>query len=154
MTNPQEKVKISLSLAALERLIGGDSELEVELRHQIVRNFTEKHLKQLANSELMSQTYRQINNDIKTEVAKYVSGHWVAVWGEQFGVDSVLAKGIKNEVDKLVKETIAALITLTVESKLSNWDNYTDNKIKALFDAKISDLVNQKFQEKLWQLSS
>lgn len=37
------KIQIN-SLEALERLIGGDTELEIDIRNSIVHKFTQKHL--------------------------------------------------------------------------------------------------------------
>ena len=42
------KIQIN-SLDALERLIGGDTELEIEVRNSVIQKFAEKHLKPLAN---------------------------------------------------------------------------------------------------------
>ncbi len=48
MTN---KLTIQInSLEALERLIGGDSQVEIDVRNNIVQAFAEKHLKALAGS--------------------------------------------------------------------------------------------------------
>lgn len=41
------------SLEALERLIGNDAELEINLRNAIVQEFAKKHLKAVAQSEYM-----------------------------------------------------------------------------------------------------
>lgn len=45
-------MKVELTLPALERLIGGDSEIEVGLRTQIVEAFAEKHLRKLLNDAM------------------------------------------------------------------------------------------------------
>jgi hypothetical protein len=42
-------------LEALERLIGGDSEVEVESRNSVVQKFAETHLKAIANSTNMAR---------------------------------------------------------------------------------------------------
>ena len=40
------KIQIN-SLEALERLIGGDTQVEIEIRNSIVQEFTKKYLKSL-----------------------------------------------------------------------------------------------------------
>lgn len=46
-------VKIQIaSLEALERLLAGDTELEIEIRNSIIQNFSNKHLKGIANEYL------------------------------------------------------------------------------------------------------
>lgn len=47
------KIQIN-SLEALERLIGGDTELEIEVRNSIVQEFAKKYLKGIINEELMT----------------------------------------------------------------------------------------------------
>lgn len=57
------KIQIN-SLAALERLIGGDTEVEIEVRDSIVQNFSKKHLKTVAQALIESG----INEDIKRQM--------------------------------------------------------------------------------------
>jgi len=60
------KIQIN-SLEALERLIGGDNELELQIRTSIVHEFTNKHLKSLATSKLMKDTENAIMNEIENQ---------------------------------------------------------------------------------------
>lgn len=46
------KIQIN-SLEALERLIGGDSELEFEIRNNVAQDFAKKHLKAVALNEVV-----------------------------------------------------------------------------------------------------
>jgi hypothetical protein len=48
----QTGIRIYLDLAGLERLIGGNTAAEIEIREGIVRTFAKKHLKELANLEI------------------------------------------------------------------------------------------------------
>lgn len=68
-------MKIQLnSLEALERLIGGDSEVEIEIRNSIVQEFTKKHLKALVNEilakEVIQEAARQAKNQLREEFFK------------------------------------------------------------------------------------
>lgn len=60
------KIQIN-SLAALERLIGGDTELEIEIRNNIVQEFTKKHLKQIATASVINQAIHSIEEDLIRE---------------------------------------------------------------------------------------
>ncbi len=58
-------VKLQInSKEALERLIGGDSQLEIELRNSIVQEFAEKYLKAVANSEVIDSKLEKLKNGL------------------------------------------------------------------------------------------
>ena len=61
------------SLEALERLIRGDSETEVEIRNNVVQRFAEKHLKPLINSDSATSTLNQIRQHVESEISTKVS---------------------------------------------------------------------------------
>lgn len=69
------KIQIN-NLAALERLIGGDTELEIEIRNNIVQEFTKRHLKGLVETETIKQaitdTKLMVVNYAKKEVAEQI----------------------------------------------------------------------------------
>jgi hypothetical protein len=64
----QTGIRIYLDLAALERLIGGSSEAEVEIREGIVRTFAKKHLKELANLEAFQPYLKKIAGAVEEEL--------------------------------------------------------------------------------------
>ena len=66
----EQPVKIQLNLAALERLIGGSSEAEVELRQSVVENFTHRHLKALANEKLVQAQELVIKRYVDDQIGK------------------------------------------------------------------------------------
>lgn len=57
-------VKMFLSGPALERLIGGDTEMEMHCRQQIVDSFARRHLTSIANSEAHKKTVTEIRKFI------------------------------------------------------------------------------------------
>ena len=69
------KIQIN-SLDALERLIGGDNELEIEIRSSVVENFTKKHLNTLVNNDLMKKTAIGIQNTLTKQFFEEVKDGW------------------------------------------------------------------------------
>ena len=58
-------MKIQMNnLEALERLIGGESEVEMDIRASIVDAFCKKHLKSIANEEFV----KRMAEAVKTEI--------------------------------------------------------------------------------------
>jgi hypothetical protein len=62
-------IKIQLnSLDSLERLIGGDSEIELSIRNNIVQEFTKKHLKSLVQDEIITKNVAKVKSDLEFEI--------------------------------------------------------------------------------------
>jgi phosphopantetheinyl transferase (holo-ACP synthase) len=66
-------MKVSLTLAALERLIAGDTEIEVEIRHQIAENFAKRHLKTILNDATWQAAATGWRETLDTEIRRIIS---------------------------------------------------------------------------------
>lgn len=62
-------MRMELTLSALERLLGGDTEIEAGMRQQIADEFCKKNLKALLNDE----TYKRISEQWRTEIKQAVA---------------------------------------------------------------------------------
>ena len=60
------KIQIN-SLEALERLIGGDTDVEIEIRNSIVQEFAKKHLKGVISEGLLAGAARRAKEEIEDE---------------------------------------------------------------------------------------
>lgn len=73
------KIQIN-SLAALERLIGNETEIEMDIRQSVVEAFTKKHLKSLVNDEVLSRIKGEILSDLRKEfIRPQAKGYWKTV---------------------------------------------------------------------------
>ena len=89
------KIQIN-SLEALERLIGGDNELEISIRDNIVQEFTNKYLKGLVNSDKIKEASWSINQKIRNCVEEtYLSGAYLKP-----EIINNIRKEVKDYVDK------------------------------------------------------
>lgn len=101
---------LQLNLPALERLLGGDSEIEVQLRHQIVQQFTKKHLLQVIKDPLI----QKLKTEMEKEIEQYVGKE---VWSSGYGftihiqerIKELIRKASEVEIKKFVSETFAQL---------------------------------------------
>jgi len=117
------KIQIN-SLAALERLIGGDSNVELEIRENIVQEFAKKHLKPLANDELIKKHKEDIQRDISavsSAVSQEVEHITAAEFG-QFKKDSwgkptgfILSPEVKETVVNSAREQFRPMLAQLVE---------------------------------------
>lgn len=117
------KIQIN-SLEALERLLGGSTDMEIELRQAIAVEFTKKHLKPLATSDavqLIATELREQVGAIRDEVRKKIStllAEEIATiqrdcWGR---VDSVnLKPEVKAQIQSLVRSSTYDIIREQVD---------------------------------------
>ena len=61
------KIQIN-SLEAVERLIGGDNEIEIQVRNSIVNDFTKRHLKGVVSEKMSKDISKAIENELLKEV--------------------------------------------------------------------------------------
>ena len=152
------KIQIN-SLEALERLIGGDNQMEFEIRRSIVDDFTKKHLKSLLDEELIETLVREHKKEIenvlmdkkifqdpyyrtqtvlkdeylnliKKEVEKQVSN------SIRTTIEEIINKNnIKEELETLVKEKSNYIKTIWTEENIQYRINKAaDFKLKNLID--------------------
>jgi F420-0:gamma-glutamyl ligase-like protein len=129
-------VKIQInSREALERLIGGDSELEVELRNSVVQDFSNRHLKSIATVMVgriesaaqqavkevaekqigflnydIGRTYFKLKPEVKTaienEVANLIQEETRKV-AEAFDAEGIIKKMVEDRLNAVFKEQVA-----------------------------------------------
>lgn len=61
------KIQIN-SLDALERLIGGNSEIEIEIRGNIVQEFSKRYLKDIVAADAIKQVTSEVINSVREEI--------------------------------------------------------------------------------------
>lgn len=144
-------IKIQLnSLEALERLIGGDSELEFELRNKIVQDFSRRHLKSLVNAageDMQRAVYGIFDTYIKEHAQSLHKG-----WNGRYQIE--LKDDVKNAIAAEFQTKVNNFIQETANKFFEG--EGLESKIQAAIDRKleagIKDLVNQKVNEKLQKL--
>lgn len=100
-------MKLVLTVPALERLIGGDTEVEVELRKSIVQEFSKRHLTAVA---------KEVYNDIeaakaliKEQVLREMGAVKLEAWsGGRYKLTSECTTAIKVSVMDVIHEAVAA----------------------------------------------
>ena len=151
-------VKIQInSLEALERLIGGDSALEIKLRNSIVQDFTKRHLKALATDNLLLQMQRTIQEEVKKEFFENVKS------GSYGGTRSVLKKEVldelkeqlKYEANRQLREVVQELIDFNkTNEEITKALDYSTGVIltelqSSVLEKRLNAMVDKKIKEKL-----
>ena len=134
------KIQIN-SLKALERLIGGDSEIEIEIRKSIVAEFAKRHLRSIV---------ADIDKIIGEIAIKEFSGCFGKItrnntWtGEHFEISDEIKRVIKGQISPIVNKKLSEAINeVVIDVK------YIDELVKYYVDKSFEDRVNQKVAEKI-----
>jgi len=156
--NTPIKIQIN-SLDALERLIGNDTTLEIEVRNSIVQEFTKKHLKALAEESVIKASEKSVMNYLKTE---YLTEQRKGYYGTELILKNPISDVIKNNVNTIVLGEIDRIISTKVmvpelEKKIlvkfSEIDKLIDERLGYLTDGVINNYIenkaNQKIKDKL-----
>jgi len=142
------------SLEALERLIGGDSEVEVELRTAIVQDFAKRHLKGIITKEVLDKIVVDFRGTFKSYLLdQFCSVHrsWNDVIKEFIFKDPYKTAVIKhlhdlaNEVVTTYKdeltEHIKHQITLSITEMHEALKTYALDDIKKSTSTMVDNLI-------------
>jgi poly-D-alanine transfer protein DltD len=148
------KIQIN-SLEALERLIGNDNELEIEIRNSVVQNFVTKHLKSLAREAVVKNAAEATQEAIKAEFFDVVGTGWNKKI--QFKEDVLkelkidLEYRVKQEMSKLISEILEREKTLELlQSKLNSAAGYIIEELsKETLERRLNILIESRIKAKL-----
>ncbi len=154
------KIQIN-SLEALERLIGNDNELEIEVRNNIVQDFAKKHLKSVANSGTIQNAVRFIETTLQAEI-KAETERQIGVIKDPHSYNSYNRKVILNDhLDRAVKAKASAEVSTLVEDAVKTATDkimarytpeYIDDVITSKLEYYTDKLVEKKLEQRLSDL--
>ena len=141
------------NLEALERLIGGDTEVEIEIRNSVVQNFADKHLKDLANtpeisgtlSQIKEEIYKQARNKIENEIATFKTSYGSSI------TDVQLRPAIQEKITTQIKNLVEDTVRQSVNEAIKVWATNPDLKrrIDARFEYYTKEYINSEIKERL-----
>ena len=151
-------IKIQINnLEALERLIGGDTETEIEIRNSIVQEFAKRHLKAVAQEQITMALKNTLIQEIKDKFLEEKKDAYN--WNKTTMLNKETSLLIKNEVNNILESNLRQTIKDFIKSYdldkrierliLMHEEGFQDTCIKKFSDAEIERLVNQRIKEKL-----
>lgn len=146
------KIQIN-SLEALERLIGGDTDLEIEVRNSVVQDFTKKHLKALATSEVVSLQNKACIQEIKDEFFVTVKERWNTIVKFNPTIVDKLKRDLIYSAERNLRKTVSdALKEIDYKTKITNQINHAcDYIVSELTDKVLENRLNKLVDERLKQ---
>jgi hypothetical protein len=158
-------VKLDLNLPALERLLGGDAELEVQLRKQIVAEFTERHLAGVVKTEEYKKVldhWRDAANkcldaacqaEITRQVGELVKVGPANGWHWEYRLVPKVTDKIKELVEGTVAQTVSAkmadVLKEDIDRRQRQLRDHVETKVKEVLDQDIARLVKDGVQQRL-----
>ena len=145
------KIQIN-SLDALERLIGGDSEVEIEIRNSIVQEFTKKYLKSVAEKVLESEvavftkgikaTFQQQAQDAIGEMKN--PGYYSQTFVPNETFKKAISEQVQYQVDRQISAAIDARFTEVAKNGI---EQQIDYRIKRLMADSFGRIIEEKLKE-------
>lgn len=141
-------VRIALNVPALERLLGGDSELEVHLRHQVAENFCRRHLKSLLKSEAIQDVIKSFQADAIEEVQQNIGTLRQETYGAHRKLtlkpefEEKLKALVQVNVDQIIASAMPAeRLKDLIKQQTDYWSGYIDRSIRRHIDVEIEKQV-------------
>lgn len=109
-------MRVDLSLAALERLMGGDTEVEACLRQQVAEQFAKHHLKPLLNDALFSRMKQWFAGEVQKateEAIGTLKREYSSVWGGQDKL--TINESLKKAIEQMAVAAADAAIKANLE---------------------------------------
>ena len=141
------------SQAALERLIGGDSQLAIEARNSIIQNFTQKHLKSLVNLEVVQNEANKLRKDFAVLVNEKIGAEIgvIKTDGYQKVFQSALRPEIQEFLNKTIESKVYDLIKKSVEEKVASMN--IEKLVKDMIDASVAYRIRDGVKKRLDEVS-
>lgn len=136
-------MKIQLDIKALERLIGGDSEIEVEVRQQIADAFAKRYLKSLLTTDAMGKMKSELLEGLKYNVF------------EKHTMHQDYSQKIKDMCDKFIAaECDKYFLSLDpfkiMGERIYAAAKWVDDELRqVVLEKRIDDLVDKRIKERL-----
>lgn len=132
-------LKLSLNLPALERLIGGDSEIELNLRHQVASQFAEAKLRNAFEAEMQLLAFDAVKEALKnTNVSALLATHRSELRGQ---VDLILGEAKARE-QKLILDFWNAL-TDRMDAAVREVSSTMELKLTERIDSRIAHITER-----------
>lgn len=141
------------SLEALERLIGGDTQVEIDIRNSVVQKFADKHLKAVANSDAVRKTMEGIQAAVQKQIADRLE-QGIATFKSTYGgsvYDVKLHPEIVTVIESKVRNTIDQSVQRAVQSAIDNWTGATqlEERIQKRVDYHTKEKIDQEIKSRL-----
>ena len=145
------------SLEALERLIGNDNELEIQLRNSVAQDFATRHLKALVNDTLLTKAVEIVKKDIVDEFVKSYKkqGYFSKIPVFEQSIIEEFKSELRLSAYQSFQDAVGDLLKIeeakqTVQDRINRAvDSISEQIEKAILERRIEKMVDARIKEKL-----
>lgn len=151
------KVQIN-SLAALERLIGDDKEMEITVKSSIINEFAKSYIKSVANSEIVDTIKSAVLEEVrKTDyfglLTKGTSSNgWFTSNLLSKEAKELVRTQVREEVDQLISDTVAPIREELANDIKSRLDLMSLSVSRCIREEVQKETINKLVQKRLKDL--
>lgn len=145
-------MRLELNLPALERLIGGDTEIEIGIREQIANEFAQRHLKALMNDAQFRKIHAAWQKELDAAVEAKCQEFLTELKQEQANVPLYKAKHgtwLSCRIQEAVEKAVDRAIDAAVADRVEKWATYIRQDIPRLAHAALARKVNEMVEEEI-----
>jgi hypothetical protein len=148
------KLTLNLTYPVLEKLIGGDSEIEVQIRSQIADRFLKNYLKKFVSDERIQQLRIDVNKSVDKQIAQELGFLQGKFFSESFQLNpkytEIILKKLKESLDKIINEAIKQVdITSLIEAKMKQLIEINMDMINKRIDEVAKKIIDNNVAVKL-----
>lgn len=151
MSHPErKKIVLNVSTDALVAMLGGDSELEVQLRNSIAQEFTRKYLKGIVNEQVVKEALNGASTAATAALEEFfVRDTWSTCWKPKPELDTAIKLVVRKKIDIIISETVQQYVdTLDINELIKLQVEHTvQSRIKAGVTAEISRIMNNALKQ-------
>lgn len=144
------KIQIN-SLAALERLIGDDKEMEFAVKDSIINTFAKNYLKSIAHSEIIDALKKAVLYELEKDLNLVVER--TSSWA---GCTYKAKPELKEAVDKAAKEALNEIVKEAVNEKMAGINEEVNQRVGYALDcicAKVAEVnIDRLVRERLTKM--
>ena len=147
---PESGVTLQInSLAALERLLGGDNELTVSIRKSVAAAFVRNYITDLIRSEF-TQKDAELKKAIADEVAKVClqKAKYSVNWVPTYELTPAIKEKIQSEVTTLVSNVIRDEVVRQSDALMTLMKDELE-KLRGRIPALVAERVTNKFNKEV-----
>lgn len=142
-------MKLSISVEALNRLLGGDTELEIELRHQVAKQFTKDHLMPLVNSAAFQGVIAEIQDAIHA-IKQEANAEIVKEVGQlKRDFTGRLNPELTDRIKELVKSATYTAVEQSIGEHVKNHIDYYEKSWAHQIDKKVNAALEQQIEKRI-----
>lgn len=146
---------------ALDRLLGGDSELEIELRQQIADQFADKHLRSLLNNKVFNQWRKTLSTEVDSAIQESLAKTTKQGWRRTVTLNGDIRERIHEAVQEAAEEAIKKEVDNVVAKVATNYEKRAEERFarierrvagqvaEAVSEAKLDKLIDLGVQRRL-----